>query len=147
MVICIIAFIVFAILGIGSVKYRRLAKEAFQCTFTMITLRPCKTNLDERIRGRLTSLLMKTPYIAKFFYKNFKILSWIFVILFFASLGYSSYSVYNLVAHGTCDTNNPDNCPFSTATPLCDKDTCSSPAYLACKGNLTCQKEVCGIKE
>lgn len=146
MVICIIAMVVFAIMGIFSAAYRKLAKEAFECTFRMITFRPCKTKLDERIRARLTSKLMKTPKIAKFLYKNFNVLSWSFVIIFFASLGYSSYSIYNLIVHGTCSPGS-SNCPFATNTPACSADTCSSPAYLACKGNITCQKEVCGIKE
>src|SRR4030043_1357892 len=142
MVICIVALVVFSILGIGSLRYRRLAKEAFDCTFRMITFRPCKTKLDERIRARLTAKLMKTPKVAKFLYKNFNILSWIFVIMFFASLGYSAYGVYNLAAHGTCDPNS-DNCPFATKAPVCGCEglckcglaTCISPDYIACKGN------------
>jgi hypothetical protein len=145
MVICIVAMIVFAVLGIFSVGYRKLAKEAFQCTFTMVTLRPCKTNLDQRIRAKLTSKMMGVPKIAKLFYKYFSVFSWIFVILFFASLGYSLYSIYNLVVHGTC-TPGSDDCPFAANTTTCSEDTCASPAYLACGGNTTCQMEVCGIK-
>ena len=71
MVICIVALAVFAILGIGSLRFRKLAKEAFDCTFRTITFRVCKTNLDERIRARLTAQLMKTPPLAKFVYRNF----------------------------------------------------------------------------
>jgi hypothetical protein len=145
MVICIIALVVFSLMGIFSVGYRRLAKEAFDCTFRSITFRPCKTNLDQRIRAKLTAKLMNTPKIAKFIYKNFKILSWIFVLIFFASLGYSAYGIYNLIVHGTCSPGS-DSCPFASH-PECSVDTCASPEYLACKGNVTCQKEVCGIKE
>jgi hypothetical protein len=154
MVICIVALVVFSIMGIFSIGYRKLAKEAFDCTFRMITFRPCRSTLDERIRARLTSKLMKTPPLAKFIYKNFKTLSWMFVIIFFASLGYSSHGIYNLIVHGTC-TPGSDNCPFATDDPVCGceeichcgEDNCTSPDYKACKGNCTCQKEVCGIKE
>ena len=114
--------IVFAILGIFSAKYRSLAKEAFRCTFNTITFRPCETNLDQRIRSRVTTKLMKTsPKIAKFTYKNFKILSWIFVILFFSSMIYSGYSIYNLVVHGSC--NPGATCIFNPGQPP-TKNTC-----------------------
>jgi len=153
MVICIVALVVFSILGIFSVGYRKLAKEAFDCTFRMITFRPCRSTLDERIRARLTSKLMKTPPLAKFIYKNFKTLSWIFVIVFFVSLGYSAYGIYNLIVHGTC-TPGSDNCPFAAHPDCgcigvcqCANTTCESSGYEACKGNCTCQKEVCSIKE
>jgi hypothetical protein len=146
MVICIVALVIFSLMGIFSVGYRKLAKEAFNCTFRMMTFRPCRSTLDERIRARLTSRLMKTPPLAKFLYKNFKTLSWIFVVMFFVSLGYGVYGVYNLIVHGTCSSGS-DNCPFATDTPSCSEGTCASPEYLACKGNVTCQQEVCGIKE
>ena len=106
MVICIIALAVFSILGIWSAKYRRLAKEAFDCTFRMITLRPCVTKLDERIKSKVTSKLMRFPKLAKAFYKNFKIFSWIFVVAFFASMAYTAYSIYNLIVYGTCDPSS-----------------------------------------
>jgi len=103
MVVCIIALVVFSILGIWSAKYRRLAKESFDCTFRMITLRPCVTKLDERIKSKVTSKLMRFPALARFFYKNFKIFSWIFVIAFFASMIYTARGIYNLIVYGTCD--------------------------------------------
>jgi len=154
MVICIIALVIFSILGIGSLRYRRLAAEAFECTFRMVTFRPCSTKLDERIRARLTAKLMKIPVVAKFVYKNFIVLSWIFVIIFFASLGYSTNGIYNLIVHGTCDPGST-NCPLATKAPICgckgicqcSIETCSSPEYLACKGNCSCQKEICSMKE
>ena len=153
MVICIIALVVFSILGIGSLRFRQLAKEAFECTFRMITFRPCKAKLDERIRAKLTAKLMIIPDLARFVYRNFTALSWVFVIVFFASLGYSAYGIYNLVVHGTCDPNS-DTCPFSTTAPVCgceglcqcEEESCNSPEYVACEGNCSCQKEICGIK-
>jgi len=69
-------------------------------------------------------------------------------------LGYSAHGIYNLIVHGSCDPDT-GNCPFATHDPTCgcgeicycDTQTCESNEYGACKGNCTCQKEVCGIKE
>jgi len=102
MVICIIALVVFSILGIWSTKYRRLAKEAFDCVFKMVQLKPCDTQFDERIKSKVTAKLMVFPTVARAFYKHFKIFSWIFVMAFFASMIYSAYGIYNLVAYGSC---------------------------------------------
>jgi len=114
MVACIIAMVVCGILGLFSARYRSLAWEAFKCTFRLVTFRPCNTNFDQRLKAGITARLMKrSPKTAKFVFKNFTLLSIIFVILFFASLGYSAYSLYNLGVHGTCDINDPDSCPFA----------------------------------
>lgn len=101
--ICIIALVVFSILAIFSVKYRPLAAEAFDCVFRKVTFRKCRTNLDQRLKSQITGkLLKKSPVLARFVYKRFELLSWIFVILFFASLAYSAYGGYNYYLYGNC---------------------------------------------
>lgn len=153
MVICIIALVVLGFLSIFSAGYRPLAKEAFQCVFRLVTLRPCVTKLDERIRAKLTAKLIKIPKLARFVYKNFTALSLIFTVTFFASLGYSIYGLYNLIVLGTCDPYS-NTCPLSTKAPVCgcenicqcEQQTCQSPDYTSCEGNCTCQKEICGIE-
>jgi len=121
MVLCIIAMIIFAILGIFSAKYRIQAKKAFSCTFRMITFRPCITNFDQEMRVKIVAPLMdKHKKTARFIYKYFKVLSIIFVVLFFASLAYSSYAIYNLAVHGDCTPNNEDDqCFFNPDQPSC----------------------------
>jgi len=106
MVICIVALVVFSILGIGSARYRPAAKEAFKCVFRMIQFKPCNVQLEEKIKSKLTAKLMKAPRLASFTYKNFKTISWIFTIAFFASLVYSAYGIYNLIVYGSCDPNS-----------------------------------------
>ena len=106
MVICIIALVVFSFLSIVSARYRPLAKDAFKCVFLMIQLKPCNVGLEEKIKAKVTSKLMVIPSLARFFYKNFKIISWLFTISFFASLLYSAYGIYNLLAIGRCDQNS-----------------------------------------
>lgn len=101
--ICIIALVVFSILAIFSVKYRPLAAEAFDCVFRKVTFRKCRTKLDQRLKSQITGkLLKKSPFLARFVYKRFELLSWIFVILFFASLAYSAYGGYNYYLYGNC---------------------------------------------
>lgn len=107
MVACIVALIVFSILGIFSVRWRRLAKEAFDCVFRMVTFRPCKTKLDQRIKSRLTAKLMKrSTKLAKIIYKYFTVFSIIFTLSFFASMIYTAYGIYNLVTYGSCDPSS-----------------------------------------
>lgn len=128
MVICIVALVVFSILSIFSAKYRPLAKDAFECVFRMITLRPCNVKLEERIKTKMTTKLMKFPNIARVFYKHFKLFSWMFTILFFASLIYSGYSLYNLFVYGTCDPNS-DTCVL-TPIGVCILDLQNTLAYV-----------------
>lgn len=106
MVICIVALVVFSILGIFSGHYRGLAKDAFKCVFLTIQFKPCNVQLEEKIKAKVTSKLMIIPSLARFFYKNFKVISWIFTISFFVSLFYSAYGIYNLLAIGRCDPNS-----------------------------------------
>ena len=108
MVVCIIALPVLLILGIFSMRYRILAKEAFECIFLMVTLKPCRSKLDQRIKSSLTGKLMKhNPGFAKFIFKNFEIISWIFVALFIASIAFSLWGVYNYAVYGNCNGPTP----------------------------------------
>ncbi|MCS7109618.1 MAG: thioredoxin family protein [Candidatus Micrarchaeota archaeon] len=104
MVLCFVALFIFTFLSIFSARYRPLAAEAFDCTFRKLTLRKCKTGLDERIKSKIVGKLMnRNEKIAKFVFRNFEFLSIVFSILFFASMGYSIYSAYNFITYGTCD--------------------------------------------
>lgn len=149
--ICIIALMVFSILGIFSMKYRKFAKDAFDCVLNRVVLKPCTSGLDQKIKSKLTSRLLKrSPRTARFVYKRFELLSWIFTILLFSSMFYSLYGLYNLYAYGTCDPHS-GNCLFDVGAPvcgcedvcLCDVETCQGPEYVACAGDCSCQREVC----
>lgn len=118
--ICIIAFFVFAFLGIFSAKYRGYAKESFSCVFRRITLRPCETNFDQKVKMKIVSkMFTKSPRLARFTMKHFELLSWILTILTIISLAYSIYSIYNLAIYGTCDITNPDQCIITEVTGKC----------------------------
>jgi hypothetical protein len=101
--ICFIALIVFGILGIFSISYRKLAKEAFDCVFRKFTFRKCRSNLDQRLRGQITGKIMRhNAKAGAFIYKRFEIISMIFTILMIVSFIYSGYSIYNLIVYSNC---------------------------------------------
>ncbi|MFH1649342.1 MAG: DsbA family protein [Candidatus Woesearchaeota archaeon] len=113
--ICIAALIVFGILGLFSAKYRKIAKEALDCVFRRITLRPCTTGLDKRLRAELSGKLMrKNSAAGRFVYKYFEVFSWLFLILFVASIVGIAVGGYNYAVYGDC--NGPSGngfCPFN----------------------------------
>ncbi|NOZ81637.1 MAG: hypothetical protein GXO63_00595 [Candidatus Micrarchaeota archaeon] len=118
--ICLVAFVVFGFLGLFSVRYRTLAREAFECVFRRIRLRKCSSGLDRRIKHGMVKSLRRFPRIARFVYRRFEIISWIFTISFFLSLGYTGLSIYNLAVHGSCSPGG--ECPFSEG---CGHDGCT----------------------
>lgn len=132
MVFCIVALPILAILGIFSVRYRMLAKESFDCVFRTITFRKCHSQLDQRIKSRITGKILKYhPGTAKFIFKHFEILSWIFMILFIVSAVFSGIGIYNYVAYGNC--NGPGSNAFCIFNPGAQPDAlgnitqCSEP--------------------
>ena len=65
--ICILAMVVFGIMGIFSASHRKLAKEAFDCVFRMITFRPCNSTFDQRMKGKIVGkLINKSPRMSGF---------------------------------------------------------------------------------
>ncbi len=118
MVLCIVALVVFAFLGLFSARYRSLAREAFSCVARRVTLRPCESRFEERLKAKIVAkTMLRAPRAARFVNTHFEALSWVFTILFFASLGYSLFSLYNFFAFGNC--NGPQ------ATGLCLLDVFS----------------------
>ena len=143
--ICLIALVVFGILAIFSATHRPLFKEALECVFLRVRFKPCKSNLDQRIKSSLTGRIMtKSPKLAGFAYKYFEVISWIFTILMIASLIYSGIAVYNIALHGNC--NGPDSdifCPITgTGGSAVLLQNCTQPEL--CKENCTCIGENCG---
>ena len=107
--ICILALIVFGIMAIFSATYRPLALEAFDCVFRKMTFRKCHTGLDKRLKGNITGKLMKRHKgFAKFIYKYFEIISWLFLILFLVSMTYTVIGGYNYYLYGNCNGPNDE---------------------------------------
>jgi hypothetical protein len=115
-VLCIVALIVFSVMSVGSAKYKRLARDALRCVAKTLTLSPCDVGLEQRIKGKITAKLLGTPRLARFVYRNFTIISWVFTLTFFASLIYSAYSFYNFFVYGSCE---PGGVCYLTAIGWC----------------------------
>jgi len=104
---CLIALIIFGIMGIFSASHRALAKEAFSCVFRKITFRPCNTNFSEKIKGKILSkLIARSTFLAKMVNKHYEILSWIFFILMLGSTIWVLRGGYNFYVYGSCNGLN-----------------------------------------
>jgi len=131
MVLCFIALPVLLILGIFSMKYRILAKDALECIGRTITLRKCKSHLDERIKSHLTGkIIRKSQKIGLFFYKNFQLISIILIIILLLSLFFSITGYLNYRKYGNCNGSDSDGfCVYSEALKinenLCNNESCT----------------------
>jgi Thioredoxin len=112
--LCVASLIVLGILSLFSARYRDPAKEALDCVFRRVTLRPCTTGFDTKVRSSITSsLLLRSPKLARFFNQRFELISWFFVLTFFVSFFWSARSVYLFWSTGSCNGLNQSGfCAF-----------------------------------
>lgn len=116
MVLCWIALPVFAVLGVFSAKYRKLAKDSLECIFNTIRLKKCSSGLDDRIRSDIAGAVMKySPRTAGFFYNNYAVISWLLVVAFIWSFIAGAIGVYNYAQYGNC--NGPEETGFCLLNP------------------------------
>jgi Thioredoxin len=104
---CIAALLVLSILGIFSATNRALAHEALDCVLRRVTFRPCTTGFDTKMKSKIVGgLITRSAPLAKFINKYFEVLSWIFVVLFIASLFFSIRGGYLFYTTGSCNGLN-----------------------------------------
>lgn len=156
MVFCIIGLVIFGFLGIFSAKYRAYAKEAWRCFTRQITLRPCDTAFDKKMKAKISGKLMKiSPFLSRFAYKYFALFSWSMVIMLVVSVYWMVSGFYNLSVYGTCDPHsttcvfNPGHLHCGSEHCLeegctCEQVGCQAPDHKACEGNCTCREGTCG---
>ncbi|MDD3085878.1 MAG: hypothetical protein PHD80_02150 [Candidatus ainarchaeum sp.] len=105
--ICVVALIVFALLGLVSAKYRNYFFEAFDCVTKRVTLRKCTTSFDKKMKMKITTKLVRfnKPF-GGFVFKNFELISWIITFFMIASLIWSAWigfsGLYNWYYYGNC---------------------------------------------
>jgi protein-disulfide isomerase len=129
---CLVALIIFAILGIFSASQRALAKEAFDCVFRRVTFRPCNTGFQEKVKGKLLAKVLKrSVFLAKILNKYYEVFSWIFFILMVGSTIWVFKGGYNFYVYGSCNGLNESGfCAFDPSgennkvTALGDSSTC-----------------------
>lgn len=112
--ICVIALFVFSVLGIFSATHRVLAKEALDCVFRRVTLRPCNTGFNEKIKSQLVArVLNRSVFAARIFNKYFEVFSWAFFILMITSTLWVVKGGYNYYLYGSCNGLNQSGfCAF-----------------------------------
>lgn len=101
---CLIALVVLAVMSIFSARYRKLTREAFDCVFRRVTLRPCNTGFDVKVRTAIVAkILTKSPKAAKVVNQKFELIAWVFVLVFTLSFLWTVRGIYNFWAWGDCN--------------------------------------------
>ena len=109
--LCIAAFIVFLLLGVFSLRYRKLAFEAWGCVGKRVTFRPCDSTFSEDVKGMLAGALMKrSSRLGAFVLRWIDLFAWIFVILSIWSLISVMLVGLNLWIYDTCDPAQAESC-------------------------------------
>lgn len=122
---CLLALIIFGIMGIFSASHRALAKEAFVCVFKRVTFHPCDTGFKEKIKGKiLSNLINRSVFLTKIVNKYYELLSWLFFILMMGSTVFVLNGVYNFYVYGSCNGLNESG--FCAFDPTGDNNKISS---------------------
>jgi protein-disulfide isomerase len=104
---CIVAFVVLGILGIFSASNRQLAKEALDCVLRRVTLRPCNTGFDEKMKAKILGfVIVRSEGGARFLNRFFEPLAWVFFVLLTVSSVYSARGLYLFYTTGSCNGLN-----------------------------------------
>lgn len=128
MVFCFVALAVFGVLGIFSASHRKLFFEALNCVTRTVTLRPCETNFDAKMRAKIASGLLKfSPALSRFVFQHFQALSLAFVVLMIGSFALFGVGVYNWYVFGNC--NGPDSNAFCVLNEVWGVDCKSKTGY------------------
>lgn len=105
--LCVVALVIFGIMGIFSASHRQLAKEAAACVFRRITFRPCNTTFQDKAKGKILGwLLEKSPRAGRVFNKYSEVFAWVLFVLMVGSTAYSVYGIYNFYVYGSCQGLN-----------------------------------------
>lgn len=112
--VCIAAFVIFAVLGLFSARYRHLARKAWACVLKRVTFKPCDINFQEEVKSRLLGkLILRAPRVARFVDRWSGVLSFLFVAVSLWSLVVVVNSGLNLLVYDTCDRNDVESCALA----------------------------------
>jgi len=125
---CIVAFIVLSILGIFSASNRELARESLDCVLRRVTLRPCNTGFDEKMKAKILGVVItRSEGAAIFLNRNFELLSWTFFVLLLASSIWTIRGVVLFYTTGSCNgANSSAFCVFDPSGSNNEVSTSSS---------------------
>lgn len=112
--LCIAAFILFAILGIFSAKYRTLTAKAWYCVKRRVTFKPCDIHFGEEVKNKLLAkFILRKPRLARFIDRWLDWFAFAFVILTIWSTWSVAVAGLNLYVYDTCDPNSGESCSLS----------------------------------
>lgn len=136
---CIVAAVVLSILGIFSASNRQLAKEALDCVFHRITLRPCTTGFDEKMKAKiLGKVITRSERFARFLNRNFELLAWIFFVVLLAASVMFIRGFYLYYTTGSCNgTNSTGFCVFDPTGENTKTSTVAGGAFCPAPTNST----------
>jgi protein-disulfide isomerase len=104
---CIVSFLVLSILGIFSASNRELARESLDCVLRRVTLRPCNTGFDEKMKAKILGVvIVRSEKAARFINRFFEPLSWVFFVAMLISLVFFVRGLYLFYATGSCNGEN-----------------------------------------
>jgi protein-disulfide isomerase len=104
---CVISAIVLSILGVFSASNRVLAKEALDCVFRRVTLRPCNTGFDQKMKARILGFVItRSENTARFLNQYFEVLAWGFFVLLLTSGIFALRGFYLFYTTGSCNGLN-----------------------------------------
>jgi len=137
---CIVAFIILSILGLFSATNRQLAKEALDCVFRRVTLRPCTTGFDEKMKAKiLGSVLTRSEFAARLINRHFELLSWVFFVLLLGSSIWAGRGLYLFYVTGSCNGFNQSS--FCVFDPKGENNQVTSVSEI-CTGQSTTEKDL-----
>ncbi len=111
---CIVSAVVLSILGIFSAENRTLAREALDCVFRRVTLRPCNTGFDEKMKAKILGrVITRSEGTARFLNKNFEVMAWIFFVVMLTALIFFLRGLFLFYTTGSCNgVNSSAFCVF-----------------------------------
>ncbi len=107
--VCLLAFFFLALLSLFSATHRPLLKEAWLCLRRRLTLRPCETRFDEKIKARILGrVITRSPFAARFLNRYFELLSFLFFFFFLFNIFLALRGIYNYYLYGSCNGLNKE---------------------------------------
>ncbi|MEN4011578.1 MAG: DsbA family protein [Chloroflexota bacterium] len=105
--ICVISLVILSVMGIFSAENRSLAREALDCVLRRVTLRPCNTGFNEKMKARILGFVItRSESGARLLNRYFEPLAWLFVILFVGSSIFAARGIFLFYTTGSCDGLN-----------------------------------------
>ena len=109
--LCIAAFIILAVVGVFSARYRKYLARAASCTFRKVTFRACDTSFKQDLKdGMLAPLAARRPELVRPASILIEVLAVLVVLTTVWSLYTGAKTALNLWVYGTCDKQNSESC-------------------------------------